>query len=543
MEGEQAIERSESNIVERLKEKSREDLLFLIEQLLQREPEIASLIELLMGLQLATAAQEEHKPGKGRERTIDPSTMQRQVDLAFYNAGEGWNAASRAAADLEPLCDIGKEFAEAGEWANALVVYATVARETIMQYEMVHDEGQLSWVLGECATGLIECLDAQSTLPLHEQLDTKEREELLTALFDLWKFGHEYGGIEEDIAREVALHATEQERKSVEARLRQEMRSGKDFSSQWHNRYLVSFLETLRSAGSFSDEDMLEEYRKVGLYKDLTEKLLQLGRTGEALEVARTDLTEAKDVTWFAEQLVKLGNAWQDQALVFVETKLKEVESALQGKRQDYTTLRLADAYRRWLGEKYSEYGKTEQALAIELVRFQASPDDTTYRSVRSAAQLVGLPEDAWSDQRAQLIQVLKQQNRWGALVNIYLDEGEIDHALAALVSMESLSNTSPYGYGFRQTSGQYQLRVAKAAEEHYPEEAIRLYKNVVERLIEGRGRENYQQAANYLAKVKYLYEEQGHEAEGRAYITALRNKNKSLRALKEELEKRGLVM
>jgi hypothetical protein len=540
-EDEQAIEESETTVLGQLKKKSREELLFLMEQLLEREPNIEPLVELLIGLQLATTMQEENKPGKGRERTLDPSTIQRQVDLAFYHAGEGWNAASRTAAELEPLYDIGKGFAEAAEWANAQVVYTTVARETIMQYEEIHDEGQLSWVLGECADGLVECLDTQSTLPPHEQLDTTAREELLSVLLDLWKFGHEYGGIEVDIVGAIALHATEQERKSVEAGLRQEIRSGQDFSSHWHNRYIVNFLVTLKSAGSFSDEDVLGEYRKVGLYKDLTEKLLQLGRANEAQEVARMELTEPTDVTWFAEQLIKSGSEWQDQALVFVETKLKEVERALAGKRQDFTASRTSDIYRRWLGEKYSEYGKTEQALTIELVRFQASPDDTTYRSVRSAARLAGLPEDVWSDHRVRLIEVLKQQGRWGALVTIYLDEGEVDQALAALATMERLSNTSPYGYSFRQAPNQYQLQVARAAEEHYPEDAIRLYKDAVEQLIEGRGRENYQQAVNYLARVKYLYEKQGHEAEWSEYTTALRNKNKGLRALKEELEKRNL--
>jgi len=229
------------------------------------------------------------------------------------------------------------------------------------------------------------------------------------------------------------------------------------------------------------------------------------------------------------------------KALIFVETKLKEIERALAGKRQDFTASRTADIYRRWLGEKYSEYGKTEQALTLDLMRFQASPDETTYRSVRSAARLAGLPEKVWSDHRARLIEVVKQQERWGALVTIYLDEGEVDQALAALATMERLSTTSPSGYGFRQAPSQYQLQVARAAEEHYPEDAIRLYKEVVERLIEGRGRENYQQAVNYVARLKYLYEKQGHEAEWSAHITALRNKNKGLRALKEELEKRNL--
>src|SRR2546430_14014331 len=118
-----------------------------------------------MELPLAIPAQEKNRPGRGKERTVDPSTIESQVASAFYNAGRGWGAASRVAAELEQLYDIGKDFAEAGEWANAQIVHATVAEETIMQYEEVHDEGQGSWVLGKWAAGLVTCLNAQSTLP------------------------------------------------------------------------------------------------------------------------------------------------------------------------------------------------------------------------------------------------------------------------------------------------------------------------------------------------------------------------------------------
>src|SRR5258708_13359474 len=152
------------------------------------------MFELVIELPLVTPAEEKNRAGRGKERTLDPSTIQSQVASAFYNAGEGWGAASRVAAELEQLYNIGKSFAEAGEWANAQVMYATIAEETVMQYEEIHDEGQVSWVLGKCAAGLVECLEGQSTLPQDEQLDTEAREELLTALFDLWKFGYTYGG-------------------------------------------------------------------------------------------------------------------------------------------------------------------------------------------------------------------------------------------------------------------------------------------------------------------------------------------------------------
>lgn len=530
-------------LVARLSKKNHAELLALLEQLMQRQPDIEPLIALLMELPLAITTQERSKLGKGRERTVDPSTVRSQIASAFHHAGEGWGAASRAAAELEQLYDIGQNFAEAGEWANAQVVYATVAEETVVQYEEVHDEGQLSWVLDKCATGLVKCLEVQSALPQEEQLDTEAREELLTTLFDLWKFGDNYGGIEVDVAGAMAESATEDERKMVESWLREEMRSGQDFSSQWHNRSIIHFLATLKQAEHFSDEDLLEEYRKAGLYKELAEKLLQLGRENEALGVAQANLTEPRDVTWFAEQLLKSGEAWRESALGFVEARLGEVEQALQGKRQDFTGERTVNTYRGWLGEKYRIYGRPQQALKIELTRFQANPDTTTYRAVRSAAQLADQPEDTWSDLRPRLIQTLEQQSCWGALVSIYLDEGEVGCALSALAEVERGSGRSLAGYGhsYYSATGDYRVQVAKAAEEEYPEEAIRLYKSVIQKFIDERGRENYKQAIGYMMRIRMLYQKQEQEPEWQAFITNLRNSNKSLRALKEELDKRAL--
>ena len=150
-----------------------------------------------------------------------------------------------------------KSRAEAGEWANAQVVFATIAEEAIAQYEGLQDEGQISWILGECAAGLVTCLEAQSALPREERFDVSEREELLTALFSLWRFGYEYGGIETDIPGAVADNVTEDERTMIEGWLREEMRQGQDFSSAWNNRYVIGFLTRLKAAAQFSDEDLL----------------------------------------------------------------------------------------------------------------------------------------------------------------------------------------------------------------------------------------------------------------------------------------------
>jgi hypothetical protein len=532
-----------SGLMERLSTKSREELLALLEQLMQRQPDIELLAELLIELPLVNTEQKQSRPGRGRERTLDPSTIESQVASAFYNAGEGWEAPMEIAADLGQLYDIGQDFAEAGEWANALAVYATIVEGTIRRYNEIEDESQVSWILAECANGLVECLEIQSTLFPDEQLDIVDREELLAALFNLWKFDYDYGGIEADIARVIVENATEHERKSVEAWLRQEMRPGQDSSSKWQNSKIIPFLTILKQADHFTDEDLLEEYRKAGLYKELAEKMVQFGRQNEALIVAQAELTEPMDVTRFAEQLIQSSESWQEQALGFVETKLDMVEQVLQDKRQDFISARAAETYRRWLEEKYSTSGKPQLALNIAFTRFQTNLDKITYDAVRSAAQLANQPDNAWSDLRPRLIQILEQQNRWGALVNIYLEEGKVKQALAALTEMERVPNTSIQGYGYLSSGfvGNYQANVAKAAEESYPNEAIRLYKSVIQRLIGGRGRENYQQATSFLMRIRPLYQKQGLESEWRVYITDLRNSNKKLRAFKEELDKRAL--
>jgi tetratricopeptide (TPR) repeat protein len=514
-----------------------------LEQLLQRQPDREPLVELLMELPLAQTTPEEKRSDAGWKRTVDASLIRSQVASAFYDAGDGWEAAGRVARELDRLREIGSSFAEAGQWANAQVVYTTVAEGTITFSEKLQDDGQLAGVVDDCIAGLVACLEAQSPLPQTEQLDDVEREELLTTLFDLWKSGHCYSLVETKIPNAIAHHVTENERTMVERWVRQEMRPGQDHASKWQNRRMINFLATLNEAIQLSNEDLLEEYRHAGLYPELTNHLLQLGREKEALKVAQETLMEPEEVIRFAEHLLSTSEVWRAEGLAFVETRLKEALQALGGNLQDVTGTRAIDTYRRWLGERYRQYGKIGQTLEMERARFQAHLDDDTYRSVRSVAQLPEQPEKTWSDLRPQMIHMLEQQERWGALVGIYLDEGEVGQALAALAKLEHQTHplSSSNGYRVYMPPGHYQLQVAKAAEELYPDEAIRLYKCVVQKLIDGRGRGNYQQAVDHLTHIKRLYQKQEHESEWQAYMTNLRDRNKMLRALKEEMDKKEL--
>lgn len=114
------------------------------------------------------------------------------------------------------------------------------------------------------------------------------------------------------------------------------------------------------------------------------------------------------------------------------------------------------------------------------------------------------------------------------------------------MTDSKEIAKKDSYGYAYASSygysgCGNIALQVAKSAEEMRPLEAIELYQQQAERLIAQRGRQNYQEACQYLTKMQVLYEKLGESAAWVSYILALREQNRNLRALKEELAHTGL--
>jgi uncharacterized Zn finger protein len=77
--------------------------------------------------------------------------------------------------------------------------------------------------------------------------------------------------------------------------------------------------------------------------------------------------------------------------------------------------------------------------------------------------------------------------------------------------------------------------------EEVYPRASIDLYQQHIERLINERGRSNYQVACSYLAKIRSLYEQLDETGQWTTYIAWLRKRHSRLSTLKQELVAAGL--
>jgi len=191
-----------------------------------------------------------------------------------------------------------------------------------------------------------------------------------------------------------------------------------------------------------------------------------------------------------------------------------------------------------WLKERYQARGNVAGALEMANRTFRAYPLAATierYREIRQLAQQLG----RWETLRSEVMAYLKQSHNTSLQIEIALDEGQIELALALLQSEKQTKNRRKGPYG--DDNFDVGIKVAKAAEESHPQESIEIYQRYVETRIEWRGRENYRIVCQYLTSVRKLYQKIGRSDAWTKYIATLREQNRNLPALKDELAKAKL--
>jgi hypothetical protein len=552
-----------SDVTTLLRDLSREELLDIVTGLLKREPDLDKWLEKML-----IKPSKSNAPGMAAKATVNPAKIQKQVASIFsrLNYGYDWgeDGDDDIAGELDEMVEVGDRYVEVAQWANAQVVYTAIAEEAMSHYEEVDDsDGEICDVIAACGDGLLDCLEAQDRLTPADRLPAEARIALFKTLYELWDHSYNYSCWEPDksVAALIADAATSAELVQVQEWVRADIEvEEKGYYGSFGRRAQVEFLLTLKAKGGMTDEDTLaeyrkarmygqaalllvdrgriddalEEYRQAGMFEEMASLLLDQRRTDEAIRLARKRLPGATQSTRFAEHLMKLGEAEQMQAVKFIEERLWEEKEAAN-----------IEEYLVWLEGWYAQYGMRDKALEAAQTRFKNNPGDSTYESVKNAAQLEGQPPGLWAEVRPGLLATLRAKEQWAALVNIHLNEGEVGDAIHALDKYESPQRrpapTIYSNYYPTLPRGDLTMRVAEAAEKDYPARSRAIYKRRAEEAIEYRGRDNYQRAAAFLAKVKKLYEQESQQAEWQSYIDDLRARNKALRALKEELDKLGL--
>lgn len=495
-----------------LRTKTRDQLIRLIERMIDRHPDLETMVSLAAG----GTSDFDAKVFRQRVQQVFSSTG----GYEYYDYGYGGYDVAR---DLEPFVQRGDDYAEAGNHFEAAQAYRITAEVILNHYEEFADEGgDLGAVANTCAEQLGDLLpDAD---------DPDLRTAILHGLFDIYRWDIDAGGfgIGDPAYSAILEHATAEERYRVADWVREtlpgdvtsekkafDLMSGTfirwDVSS-WKREALGRFLLDLE-ADRLDDDTYLQICQDTGQLDALVDRLLDLDRLDDALDALR-DASDT-DVYHLADWFVEYGAETDIRNLVH-----ERIEAA-----QD-PNVRLIE----WLRDYAATHDNPEAALNLSRQLFWARPSVDRYERLRTAAQAL----DRWDEVRANILDRLDEGGQYDLLTRLYLSDGNVDRALQTVHQTE--------------TSGWYgiypslKVEVARAAEDEYPERAADLYLDRAGSLIDERGRKNYAQAAEHLQRIKRIYHDVLNDASQWAdLIEMIRTDYSNLPALQDELDKAGL--
>ena len=496
----------------KLRSKTRDQLVRLIERMIDRHPDLETMVSL----------------AAGDATDFDAATFRKRVEQVFSEAGGyddyryGYGGYS-VAHNLEPFVQRGDDYAETGHRFEAGQVYRITAEVILDHYEQFADEG------GELADVATTCAERLSDLLVDTDVSSL-RETLLRGLFDIYRWDIDAGGfgIGDPAYRAIMDHATPDERHQVADWVRDalpgsvtankhrafDLLSGSFIewdSSSWKQEQLGRFLLDLE-ADRLNDETYLQICRETGQIDALVDRLLDLDRLDEALD-ALHDASDY-DVYRLADWFVGYG----------AETAIRDLVHERVEASQDPDT-RLVQ----WLRDYAETHDDPETALELSRQLFWARPSVDRYERLRDAARAL----DRWDEARSTLIDRLEDADQYDVLTRLHLSDGNVDEAL------QTVHHTSSHWYG---RFSNLKVDVARAAEDTHPERAADLYLDLAGDLIDERGRKNYARAAEHLSRIQHIYHDVVNDSSAWGELIAMiRAEYSNLPALQDELDKAGL--
>lgn len=450
--------------------------------------------------------------------SVNPATYHQQIATAFQRN------VPRIAEELAKVKQEADRLLLQQEYLGAAMIYETLVTEIFEQSHLYSEEEEeyddgyeeeeayypeeegLEEFVGECIEALGDCL-------ADERTDQVAREKCREALFDIYRQDvYESHGFTASAADQLVRYTTPLERDRLGEQIRTLLTKSAGSVRQSYGKFLLDLQkETLE------DEAYLHICREAGLTSYLIDRLLTLGHIDEA--VRETQSMDNDD------QFLGLAD-------LFIEHQQDAVaERLVKARSQEKPAVRVLE----WLQTYYQARENHTAELEMTETLFCTQPLLKHYQRLRDLARQL----DRWQTLQPALLAFLEESKNTRPLIEIALNEGEIDKALQRLKELAKKDRygttyEGDYGYGI-------DLKVAHAAEETYPHEAIELYRQRAERLIAQRDRKQYREACTFLAKMRSVYEKSGERGAWTGYIATLRQQNRNLPALQDELAKAKL--
>ncbi|MCT7976301.1 SWIM zinc finger family protein [Laspinema olomoucense] len=474
----------------------------LVQELVKQRPEIIDEIDYYITLnnEIISPIQ---SPNNQRPSPINPAPFRQQARDILYEGMRYFESLDGeddpVTEELLDLIDNIQGLIEIGESYNALIVLEAIASACAADWDRVEQYGIES---DEIVTAVDEAI---AEAILSESLSSREVEQWRSRLKIL----------QEEWSTEFPL--------SLES-----------LSEGWDDPHLVQALQgTLSepriaensSLNAFPDlvlirlkildrQERYQEYLNLakaqGKIKQYLTMLGSLGRTTEAMEAARNQMKTMEEALSLGQTLRSNGKV--NQALEVGGMGLK-----LRGDSQ----YKLAS----WTADLAQELGNTEVELEARKSAFYDNPTSRDYFKIK---ELAG---ENWFKYQPNLLNSLREHKIWNKTevkVDIFLSEGLIDEAIAAVE-------------GF----GSYEIelvhRVMDAAIKHRPDWVIETAQPLAESILDRKKSEFYNQAIDWLKKVRAAYIQKEQWTRWKTYRQELLQIHARKHKFRGMLEDRGL--
>ena len=485
-----------------LSDLSHEDLIVILTQLLEREPDLYDFVQ---GLIAAPSAK---KSKEKRAKKVDAEVYRRQVrnimhSLDGMRASEAYWHVGGLANQLRGVVENARKFLDANDAETALEILLAVLEEAGGSMEYIDDsDGELGSFMSELGEPLAEAI-------LSLELSEVERTRLIERLNKVSKHLGDYGM---DDAIPMAIKAAKYgwneaspESDGAEDEAWDDDEYAEDYgyrSASYASEIDFTDVKLNILARQNRNDEFLSLAKKQKKYLRYVLMLCDLKRVPEAIQFAEKHLQTADEARELAEKLRELKHF--DEAIAIAERGLNLAPPKA----------RLGT----WLGPIQESRGDNVRAFDAWFAAFAEQPSLDIYKTLKRLA------ENKWDKIRPQVMSALKKSGSDQVRAQVHLFEEEWDEAIKIANKRE----------------GWYQIKaiVADAVIERRPEWVIEVSIKEAEELIGHTQSKYYVHAAEWLARAKKAYKYLERDHEWSTFLNQLKEKYKRRPALQEHLKR-----
>jgi uncharacterized Zn finger protein len=481
-----------------LEQQSQPQLLSLLKDLAQRDPEVRQFL------------QDRQHLSAGKVPKLVQSL---RAEIAALSAEPGWRhhwSGEGSIPDYSRVRDRLEALLAQGHADTVMEVGTELLEAGTRQVEMSNDEGETAEEIASCVDIVFQALPKSSRAPAEQmwwavEADLADEYELCRGAKAFWERKH----------RREAWNALADQ---LTQRLAQD-RSGKthdNFSDNFRRDRLSNWLIlALERAGRREEIIPLcrQEAEMTGSYLRLVEQLKNAKRWEEA------------------EQWIRKGIAASEKRWPGIAGQLRTAFREMRERQQDWRSvaaLRADEFFREpslptfqalQKAPQRAGVGPTVRAAAMHYLETGTCPQPSTPSCPLPESRLHKTSERPWT--QAPMIDTL---------IDIAIAEKRPDDVL------RWYDQGTPRSRGW-EYSGFADDRVAEAVEGTYPDRAVAIWKQLAEQQIALTKPKAYEEAARYLRKVHRVLKQLGKEPDWQGYLVALRRANERKRRLVQVLD------